>query len=310
MHRAFPVFPAAVLSLAALLATVALAGERRIDLAGTSFLPGSIPINQGDHVVWVWDGGNHDVTSGAGGAADGIFGSATMGSINDAFSWKADRTGTLDYFCSVHFGFGMFATLTIDAPGSHNVSNFRITEVQYNEATNKDRIEITNLGGDSGDLGRYRISVNGGSVAVPLNSQFVAVNGRVTIHTNETGTNTATNIFIPAIGDLPNTGSIGLYVPSTDPATSALTNTNHIIDFVQWGAGSQANEATAEAAGVWPTNEFMAGQPVGYSLVFCGTVSQYGKSFWNVARPNFGSQPLCATPVKASSWGRIKSLYR
>jgi len=307
-----PRYLAAAAVLVSLATLDARAGQVRVNTGGGSniFLPGSIPLNQGDQVVWVWTSGGHDVISGIPGdpGAGTLFQSNLMNGGNNAFSWKANQIGTLDYFCSVHASTGMVGQLQISASGTA-VSSFRITEVQYNEATGKDRIEITNMGGDFGDFGRYRISVNGGSVPVPANSKFVGSAGRVTIHTNETGTDNATNLFIPAIGDLPNTGSFALYVPNTNPGT-ALTDADQIIDFVQWGAGSQPNLATAMTAGVWPTSEFLDAVPSGYSLVFCGTVLQYGKSFWDVAQPNFGTQNLCATPAKASSWGRIKALYR
>ena len=188
--------------------------------------------------------------------------------------------------------------------------------MQYNEATGKDRIEIANLGGDVGDLGRYRIAVNGiTSHIIPTNSILVLSGsnpGRVVIHTNETGTNTATDIYLGAIGDLPTTGSVALYVPNT---TSSLVDPDQIIDYVQWGGGNQANSATAALAvpAVWPSAaEFVPAVPaVGdYDLAFCGLESERGASFWKVAHPNFRSQTLCATPTQATTWGRIKVLYR
>ena len=302
------------------------AGQRRIDVAlgGFAFGPNLQTLNQGDQVTWVWtpSAGTHTVTNGTNpdpgiDPNEGtIFDSGFLFANPSAFSWKADRTGNIPFFCNPHFSFGMTGTLQISPTGTVAVSSFRITEVQYNEAAGHDRIEIANLGGDVGDLGRYRISINGTSSSIlPLNSAIVlsgTTPGRVVIHTNEGTTgSTANNMFI-AVGDLPTTGSIALYVPNTKSGTS-LADATQIVDFVQWGAGNQAMAATAVAANVWPdAAEFVDPVPVSgnYDMVFCGAESDHGKAHWNVATPNFRSQPLCATPAHASSWGRIKLLYR
>jgi len=303
-----------------LLALGANAGQRRVDVGtgGLSFGPQNATLNQGDQVTWVWVGSGHSVENGIDPNTDPnagmIFTTPTL-SLPAAFTWKADRTGTIAYYCFPHFSFGMTGTLQISASGV-NVSSFRITEVQYDEATGKDRIEIANLGGDFGDLGRYRISINGTTSAlVPLNSVGMvsgATPGRVVIHTNEGTTgSTQTDLFMGGIGNLPTSGSVALYAPNT--VGTSLTEESQIVDFVQWGAASQPNAATAVAAGVWPsTAEFVDPVPVvgNYDLAFCGNESQRGKAFWNVAHPNFRSQLLCATPTQATSWGRIKLLYR
>jgi len=314
--------PLAAASISLLvLALCAQAGQRRVDVGsgGFSFAPATQTLNNGDQVTWVWVGGGHTVTNGTDPALDPnaglIFNSDFLNGTPNAFSWKADRTGPVPFYCDPHFSFGMTGVLQISASGV-NVSSFRITEVQYDEATGKDRVEIANLGGDIGDLGRYRISINGTTSAlVPLNSVSVLSGsspGRVVIHTNEgTAGSTSTSLFM-SIGDLPTTGSVALYVPNTKTGTS-LTDATQIVDFVQWGASNQPNAATAVAAGVWPsTAEFVDPVPVigNYDLAFCGTESQRGKAFWSVAHPNFRTQGLCATPTQATSWGRIKLLYR
>ncbi len=62
---------------------------------------------------------------------------------------------------------------------------------------------------------------------------------------------------------------------------------------------------------MWPGSEFVDPVPVtgNYDITFCGTATQTGKAFWNVAHPNFNTQVLCSTPTRASTWGRIKLLY-
>jgi plastocyanin len=298
------------------------AGQRRVDVGfgGLTFAPATATLNLHDQVTFVWVVAGHSVTNGTdpnpiNDPNEGtIFDTGVLSSLPAAFSWKADRTGAVPYFCIPHFSFGMTAALQISASGV-SVSSFRISEVQYNDASGHDRIEIANLGGDTGDLGRYRISINGTTSAlVPLNSALVlpgpTTPGRVVIHTNEGTTgSTATNMFM-AIGDLPATGSVALFAPNT--VGTSLTDVTQIVDFVEWGATGQPNEATAIAAGLWTAGESVDPVPVSgnYDLAFCGLESQHGKSFWQVAQPNFRSQALCATPTQASTWGRIKLLYR
>jgi plastocyanin len=312
-----------IVALCLLIAPGSHAGQRRVDVGfgGTNFAPSTQTLNQGDQLTFVWaaGAGTHTATSGtdpSGPDAGLVFDSGFLFANPSAFTWKADRTGDVPFFCNPHFFSGMIGTLQISPPGTVAVSSFRITEVQYNEAAGHDRIEIANLGGDVGDLGRYRISINGtSSVVLPLNTATVLSGtspGRVVIHTNEGTTGSTSNNMFIAVGDLPTTGSIALYAPNTKSGTS-LADATQIVDFVQWGAGNQAMAATAVAAGVWlDAAEFVDPVPVtgGYDLVFCGTESDRGKSFWNVAHPNFRTQSLCATPTQASTWGRIKLLYR
>ena len=319
--------PKKLLSLpAATLLTLALApagdaGQKRVDVGngGSFFALRDAPINLGDHVAWVLVNGGHTVTSGLGNSDPevGLLFDASLGiGSGAAFSWRCNLLTRVRYFCRPHVNDGMFGSLLVSASGV-NVSSFRISEVQYNEASGLDRIEIVNLGGGSGDLGKYRVAISGTTAAtVPLVSVVVlqgASPGRVVIHTNENLASTQTDLYMPGIGDLPATGSVALYMPNTVAGHTSLTNATQVIDFVQWGAGSQVNSATAVQAGVWPSvGDFVPAVPAagGYDLAFCGTESQRGPGFWQVALPNFRSQAICATPARTSSWGRVKLLYR
>ena len=322
-----PVPPVSALVLLAagaisfLLTTVANAGQRRVEVGfgGNFFSPSNTTLNVGDHVTWVWAGGGHTVTNGTDPTdpnAGQDFDSGFLNGANQAMTWHCDVLGTIPYYCDPHRTQGMTGSLQVSALGV-NVASFRISEVQYNAAGNLDRIEIANLGNDSGDLGRYRIAINGTTaITIPTSSILVlsgATPGRVVIHTNQSGTNTPTSLFMPTIGNLPDIGSVALYAPTTVAAEVVLTDETQLIDFVQWGAGNQANSATAFLAGVWPAvADFVPAVPAlgDYDLAFCGNSTQRGVSFWNVAHPNFNSQAICATPTQASSWGRIKLLYR
>jgi hypothetical protein len=246
---------------------------------------------------------------------DGLFNSGSLqnvnGTVGTAFTWKATVTGTRTFFCAQHAP-GMQGLLQISASGI-GVADFRITEVQYSATSGLDRIEISNLGAGDGDLGRFRISVGTGTQSVvPLNSVPVPTGGRMTIHTHEAGTNNATNLYMSGLGDLPAaSGSVALFAPQAQGGVLGALSVPLMVDYVQWGAAGKPNEATANSAGFWTTGDFVGGvDNPAYSIAFCGTASDHGVGSWAVALANFSTQPPCSTPVAATSWGRIKILYR
>jgi len=205
----------------------------------------------------------------------------------------------------------MTGTLNVVASGAAGVSDFRIVQVQFNVAGAKDLVELENLGA-AGDLQKYRLKVSGVAVQTLLAatgvSYPVAAGGHVIIHINASGTNTATDIFLPGVTDLPATGSVALYVPNQ--VNTALTDATQIIDYVEWGASGQENEATANTAGVWGAGTAMTNVADGHSIAFCGQPGQYGISHWaELASPTFPSNGTCATPTLRTTWGRIKTLY-
>jgi plastocyanin len=302
-----------VAALCLLLAGGAAAKQLRVNVSNFQFSPSVATINTGDHVVWVWTGGTHNVVSGDGSVqvADGVFTSGAVVAAPFSFSWKSSGVTTEPYYCELHAP-SMVATINVLASGATGLSDFRITEVQYNAVGNFDLIEITNLGA-AGNLGRYRLAVTGFATQnLQIGSSpdlAVAAGGQVVIHCNASGTSTAANLFLPAITNLPTTGSIGLYVPNT--STPSLALASQVIDFVEWGAGAQANEATATAASLWAPGAFVAGVADGSSIEYCGQPGQYGAAFWHAnPTPNFGTGENCAVPTFSTTWGRIKTLYR
>ncbi len=123
------------------------------------------------------------------------------------------------------------------------------------------------------------------------------------------GTSSESDLFLPAVPDLPGSSSIALYVPST--VNLSLSDPGQIIDYVEWGLGGHENEGVAVSASVWSAGAAIAGVAEGHSIEFCGQPGQYGPAYWaEIATPNFGSNGGCVTPALGTSWGRIKSLYR
>ncbi len=303
------------LCLATALAPIADARQVRVNVAANTFSPQNLTLNMGDHVVWIWTGGSHDVTSGSftgNGSPDGRFASGATASSR-TYSWlSTGATGNQNYYCEAHIALGMTASLNLVNNGSGAAgADFRISEVLYNPVSGADQVEITNYGA-TGDFSKYRLKINGLAV-LQLNVtstptvMSVPAGGRVVIHLGVSGTNTATNLFF-ASASLANAGSLALYVPNTQ--NTSLTDVTQIIDYVSWNGGSE-NEATAVSAGLWATSATLPDVAQGHSLEFCGIAGQYGTTFWSeVATPNLGSNGNCSTPLVRSTWGRVKSLYR
>lgn len=317
------ILPVLLLSVLAY-TTTASAKQIRINVTGsggpTGFSPSTAAADTGDHVVWIWGSGTHTVTSGDHttvadpSVGDGVFNSGGASISAATFSWKVRNSlATQPYYCIPHADMGMTGTLNISASGSSGLSDFRITEVQFNAASNLDLIEITNLGA-AGDLGKYRLKISGVTTTTlqigASTNIAIPASGRIVLHLAASGTNTTTDLFFPGIAGLPANGSVALYVPSTVASQSALNRADMMIDYVQWGAAGQENEATANAGHFWTTGTAVTGVAAGHSIEFCGNSGEYGFPQWaEISTPNFGSDGNCLTPAIPSSWGRLKTIY-
>jgi len=82
-------------------------------MAGSSYLPADLSINQGDSVHWTnSDAIPHSVTSGVSPTADGVFDSGLLFGGDD-WTYTFDATGSYDYYCIVHPS--MVGTVTVAA---------------------------------------------------------------------------------------------------------------------------------------------------------------------------------------------------
>ena len=311
MTRGLPAATCLAILVATVVGGTAHAGQHRINVASNLFSVANQAANNGDHIVWVWTGTPHSVTSGSGGTPSGIFDSAIQFSVASAFTWKADRTGVIPYYCIPHAP-GMAAQLSLSASGAAAPS-FRITEVFFNSPAGQDFIEITNLGTAAGNLGRYRVSIATGAqftlpgVGTSLNIA-VPIGGRVVLRLGQSGTDSNTEAFLPGQPQLGTTGSVALYAPNT--INTSLAAADQIVDFVQWGATGQPNAATAVSANLWNGAEAAGTTAAPNAIEFCGDESAHGASLWRTRQGSSPGTADCTTPTFPSTWGRIKSAYR
>jgi plastocyanin len=313
---------AAALALLALAAPSVTAKQIRINVTNFDFTPRYASMNQGDHAVWIWNNTAHTVTQGdtanvpvtpTPGSAKFNSGDASLTSAT--YTWKSNTTGLIEYYCIPHWP-SMVGGLDIVSSGAQGLSDFRITEVQYNIAGNADLIEITNLGA-TGDLGMYRLKVSGAGLSTgnilrngSATTLPVAAGAKFIIHLGASGINDANNLYFSGIPGLPDAaGSVALYVPNN--VNTSLTLSSMLIDYVSWGSGGQENEATAVSANLWSSSNAVPLVASGSSIEFCGQSGQYGAARWyENPTPNFGGSDNCLTPVTPTTWGRIKVLYK
>jgi plastocyanin len=84
----------------------AFAGSANVVMKNFDFSPMALTVSAGTTVTWKnLDGEPHTVTS-----ADGIFRSGALDQ-NDSFSFKFEKPGVYQYFCSIHPR--MMATVTV-----------------------------------------------------------------------------------------------------------------------------------------------------------------------------------------------------
>jgi len=291
------------------------AGQVRIDVGMNgelSFTPSNASLNQGDQVIWIWNSGSHTVTQGSSCIVPGspIFDTGTNALTNSRFSWRADRTGTINYFCRPHCSMGMTGTLTIAASGVP-VADFRITEIRRTNEHTDDYVEISNLGAGPGNLGAYRLTTQGNNPTVlPLTDIPVPAGGQVIVHMGVSGTNTPTDLYMVA-GNLIALGAIALIIPNQ--VVSFFNDGRQMIDYVRWGSGTAGDALLFEVAGnaeIWPPGQFLPQIPQTGALEFCGNATDHGPSFWAVVtNPSPHVDDNCASPARLSTWGTVKNRY-
>jgi plastocyanin len=118
--------------------------------------------DQGDVVVWQFDGFGHTVTQGTTGSElTWVFNTNPLGGSQGAgnfFSWKTDRP-TVSYYCKPHFAFNMKGSITV-VGSTQQEADFRINEVRY-DGVGSNFVEIMNRGDGAGDLQGFRLVING-----------------------------------------------------------------------------------------------------------------------------------------------------
>jgi hypothetical protein len=170
----------------------------------------------------------------------------------------------------------------------------RITEVLADPLGTNDgnqKVEITNLGGASVDIGGWRIcsQLKYATFHSPLTLDPDEI---LVVHVRANGTNDDNNFYTvtsnPLFAELiPSDDSFGLYGP-----TGSFADPAAMRDFVQWGAGGQARENVAVSAGLWSAGDFVAVPGEGQSIELCDAGGG-SSAAWRAASPTIGVLNNC-----------------
>lgn len=144
------------------------------------------------------------------------------------------------------------ALLTLASWSPLLAQSFKITEVLPAPIVGDPMVEITNLSDLPLDTSDARILI-GGQTHERLPSVLLAPGAFLRLHIGVSGTNSATDLFLPDVGPLLlQAQSVALFQGEIVGDLGVFfENPDHIIDFMQWGAPHQAAAGIAEAAWIW-----------------------------------------------------------
>ena len=140
MKKAFTLF------LFAMIATGIWAQDHIISVTSNVFTPADITITEGETIEWQNTQGNHNVNGSQAIYPNnpGSFGNQVGSGWTYQHTFTA--TGTYDYQCDPHAGFGMVGTVTVNPAPTGNVNDLVITEIMYNPPeSNQDSLEFIEL---------------------------------------------------------------------------------------------------------------------------------------------------------------------
>lgn len=178
---------------------------------------------------------------------------------NGVGRWAIDNTGTVGR--------------PNDAPPETSVVINEILIDPLGDDEGSHAIELISVVDKAVDLQNYTICLEGfsigtGTTCYTLPGIDVSTNAFIVIHWNQFGTDSATDLFSgvqPAID--PGGGSLSLFVHVDD------TNTNNLIDFVQWGPFDSPRESDAVGVSIWSASEQIdvSGAQDGTSIAYRGS---------------------------------------
>lgn len=170
-----------------------------------------------------------------------------------------------------------------------------INEVLYDPSgvdTGQEWIELKNQGASSVTLTGYCLYASGEHYVFPAFS--LNAGAYVVVHWNAIGTDNTTELYTGTTGwsNMGNTsGSVVLF------NTHSTHSSSTIIDFVEYGAGSQTWESSAANAGIWTTGDFVTDVTESHSIEYDGD-GNTSSDWFDQATPTQGADN--SLPVELS----------
>jgi len=170
-----------------------------------------------------------------------------------------------------------------------------INEVYYDPPgtdTGQEWIELYNSGIEAVELTGYDLDPSDAPYYT-FPEFTLSAGDYVVVHINATGTDTSTDLYDGGSTNMSNTqGVIALFSSTTHSADT-------IVDYVEYGAGGQANESKAVSAGIWTEGDYVPDVDEGHSLEYKGS-GDNSSAWFDQAVPTPGVDN--SLPVELSSF--------
>ncbi|MGV6832085.1 MAG: hypothetical protein ACWA5P_11070 [bacterium] len=156
---------------------------------------------------------------------------------------------------------GLYNTPPDSDPGSDDTTSVTVVRItQVNTTTNE--VVLSNLGDSAVEVGSYFLCLGPGT--------YQQVSGSTTESTNLNPNASVTLSYSM------NANEDGLGLFATNDFSS--TDSDVLLDYIQWGAANQPRVDQAVAAGRWDNvNNFV---PLGSPYSFTGSATEFGSNFW------------------------------
>jgi hypothetical protein len=166
-------------------------------------------------------------------------------------------------------------------------------------------VELRNVGGAAINVGGWVFCHEFNYNASFPPGTTIPAGGYLTVHFNQSGINTATDVYFPG-EDLSFTSDLGLYINGNNFSSPA-----NMHAFVQFGGvPSNGRQSVAVQAGLWTNNAFLPNTAAGQSVELCGNGDATQTSSWvTTGSPTIGVMNGCGVAVEDVSWAKVKSLF-
>lgn len=201
------------------------------------------------------------------------------------------------------------AALIVPASGVAFAQQVVFNEIRIRQGSGSSAdqiVELKNTGASSIDVGGWIFCHQFNYQSVIPNGTSIPAGGLLLVHFNQSGTNTASSIFF-AIDELAAVSDLALY----DRGTFNFTDASKMKSFIQFGGNpGTGRQGVAASAGLWTANTFVGPVANGHSIELCAANATAITSYVDQSAPTFGQQNGCGVAVQASTWSKLKSVYR
>lgn len=147
-------------------------------------------------------------------------------------------------------------------------ANIVISEIFYNALgtdTGEEWVELYNKSYSVFDLTGYELNASSGDYYTFTNT--LEAKNCLVIHWNSEGIDTESDLYT-GLDDFSNMGNTSGWVALFN---DSVHSSSTIVDYLEYGAGGETWESTADAAGIWVAGDFIPTVGEGHSIEYLGS---------------------------------------